>query len=479
MRRDIIRPVNLEKIVFAKIECWVVILLVIVGAVVTVGFGAVVKHVSSGGEKAGALGEFAYWLADVPINVAAIVTGEARQKDSVSAKVTTAMPIEQYKTVEGIVDPTLDRLPIYWTSGARNLAPVAMTFRLNESPDEYLLLLDGGRKVVRHFLVRAPSLSGKFQPLNGISASVMLDDASIIVFANGSDGLYRKDLCGNVIWSAPGLFHHSYSVADGKLGILGLPFADITQEDRGDLTWNHSEVINIIDVETGKLERSVRLDEIVRANAGRLDPFSWRLWQNNVNERGVLKEDLIHLNKIELLPAAMADNYPGLPPGAWLLSSRHMNLLVLVDPATLRILWHSQGYTEGQHDPEFDGNGRVLVFNNGLSTNSTTPDSPANFSSIRRYDFASNQWSEIYNAVKVKGFTGHSGEMDVAPDGTLMMEMTVQGRYVEVSPQGELLSEFINLKDKDHVYWTRHAEYLTQEQFDKVRSLSCAISPLS
>jgi hypothetical protein len=465
--------VNLEKIAFAKIEVWIVMLLVIAGALATIGFGAVVKHVGAGGEKAGALGAAAYRLADVPLKLKAIVTGAARQKDSVSAKVTTAMPIEQYRKVGGIADPALDRLPIYWTSGARNLPPAAMTFRLNDTQDEHMLLLDGARNVVRHFPVAAASISGKFQPLNGISAAVMLDDASIIVFANGSDGLYRKDLCGNVIWSAPGLYHHSYSVADGKLGILGLPIAEVTAEDRGDLTWNHSEVINLIDVATGQLERSVRLDEIVRANAGRLDPFSWRLWQHNVNRHGVLKEDLIHLNKIELLPAAMAGKYPGFPPGAWMLSSRHLNLLVVVDPQTLQILWHSQGHTEGQHDPEFDGNGRVLVFNNGLSTHSTVADSPVNFSSIRSYDFAQRQWSELYNAAGAQGFTGHSGEMDFAPDGTLMLELTVQGRYLEVSPSGEVLSEFVNLKDEDHVYWTRHAEYLAPELFEKARTVSC------
>ena len=466
--------VSLEKIVFAKIELWIVLLLVLCGAVVTVGFGAVVKHVGSGGEKAGAMGEFAYRVADVPIEFAALLSGKGRQQDYVSARVITAMPIEQYRQIEGVSGPGLDRLPIYWTSGATNLPPVAMTFRLNETQDEHLLILDGARKVVRHFPVSAGSLSGEFDPLIGVSASVMLDDTSIVVFANGSDGLYRKDLCGNVLWTAPGLYHHSYSVADGKIGILGLPNAKITAQDRGDLKWNHSEVINIFDAATGKLERSVRLDEIVRANAGRLDPFSWRLWQNNVNEHGVLHEDLIHLNKIELLPAAMADKYPGFPPGAWLLSSRNFNLLVVVHPQTLQILWHSQGHTEGQHDPEFDGTGRVLVFNNGMATNSTDPLSPANFSSIRSYDFARDQWAELYNAAGAKGFTGHSGEMDFAADGTLLMEMTVQGRYLEVSASGAVLSDFINLRDKNSVYWTKHAEYLTAEQFEKVRSLSCA-----
>ena len=97
-----------------------------------------------------------------------------------------------------------------------------------------------------------------------------------------------------MIWALPGLFHHSFSVADGKLGILGLPKADITEEDRGERRrgsdsprWNHSEIINIVDVETGMIERSVSLDAIARANAGVRDPFAWALWRDrlNANER--------------------------------------------------------------------------------------------------------------------------------------------------------------------------------------------------
>jgi hypothetical protein len=464
---------RLESLLFARVEAWILILVVLLGLVFALGLAALVRHVAVGGESAGALGEFAFRLADIPAQAMAIATGKSRQRDFVEKHVTTARPRSQYATVAGVRGPTLDRLPIYWTSGATNLQPVAMMFRLNDAQDEHLLILDGARNVVRDFPVSAGSLSGRYAPLVGNSAPLMLDDGSIIVFSNGSDGLYRKDLCGHVIWSIPGLYNHSFSVADGKIGILGLPRADITDEDRGELTWNHSEIINIIDAASGKLERSVRLDEIARANAGRLDPFSWRLWQSKVNEHGVLKEDLIHLNKVEILPADMSAEYPGFPAGAWMISSRHFNLVAVVDPRTLEILWYSQGHTQGQHDPEFAGRGRVLVFNNGLSTNSPDPDSPLNFSSVRLLDFARQQWSEVYNARDVKGYSSHSGELDFTSDGTLMLNLTTQGRYLEVSPGGEVLSEFVNVRGADEVYWTKHAQYLSAKQLEIARSISC------
>lgn len=463
----------MEKLFFAKVELWVVLLLAILGGVFMVGFAAMVKHTASGGEKMGRAGEIALQVADLPINAAAILTGQARKEDYIDEGVFTAMPRDQYQVVAGIADPKLDKRPLFWTSGAQNLQPVAMMFRLNEASDEGLLILDGARKVVRVAPITGGSLSGKFQPLVGNAAPVMLDDGSLIVFSNGSDGVYRKDLCGKVLWSAPGLYHHSYSVADGKIGLLGLPHREITDRDRGELTWNHSEVINVLDAATGRIERSVRLDEIARANAPFLDPFSWRLWQQDVNAHGVLEKDLIHLNKIELLPAAMAASYPGLPAGAWMLSSRNLNLLVIVDPQTLKILWHAQGHTQAQHDPEFAGNGRILVFNNGLASNTAQPADAANFSSVRQYDFGSGEWSEPYNAAGVKGFTGHSGELDFGADGSLLLNLTAQGRYLEVSPAGEVLSEFINVRNDGQVYWTKHAQYLTEAQLDIARSLTC------
>ncbi len=134
----------------------------------------------------------------------------------------------------------------------------------------------------------------------------MLDDGSVIIFSNGGDGLYRKDLCGNIIWSVPGRFKYTYSVEDGKLAVLGLPRDDVDKEDRGVLKWNHSEIINIIDIETGALERSITMDDIARANAGKNDTYFWRLWRKKMNEHKVLDEDLIHLNIIELLSWRLA-----------------------------------------------------------------------------------------------------------------------------------------------------------------------------
>ena len=464
---------NLEKFLFAKIEAWILVLAAIVTLIGGVFYGATVRYVANGGEKAGFIGSVAYGVAGLPSNFVKILSGRAKGKEGAGLSVDRAQPHSLYKTLSPIEGPEFEFAPVGWSAGDVGLPPVAMMFRVNQKGDEQLFIFDSARKLVRNFPVKAESLSGRLQPLMGNSAVHMLDDGSVIIFSNGGDGLYRKDLCGNIIWSVPGLFHHSYSVEDGKLAVLGLPREDVDKEDRGVLKWNHSEIINIIDIETGALERSITMDDIARANAGKNDTYSWRLWRKKMNEHKVLDEDLIHLNKIELLSQAMADEYPDFPAGAWMLSSRNFNSVVVVHPITLEILWHGQGFTQGQHDPEFSGDNQILIFNNSLSKNSDDPNSPLNYSTIKKVDLDNQSWSDAYNAVDVKGYTGHGGELDFTPDGALLMNLTAQGRYLEIGSDGSIVSEFINVKDDKKAFWTKHAEYLTPDQFKIASEISC------
>jgi hypothetical protein len=416
------------------------------------------------------LGTVAVAVASVPSDVKDMIAGP---EDFVTPSVSvSAFDRASYRPLSIDAAESVQAVPVYWASESHGpFQPAAMMFRVNEDRTEYLTILDSARRVVRHFPVTAGSLSGEYPPLMGNSSPRLLDDGTYIVHSHGSDGLYRKDLCGNVIWSVPGLYHHSFSVVDGKLGILGLPKDNVTDAERE--FWNSSDILNVIDIETGKVERSVKLEDIARANIDKFDPLMWRTWHKLTNPDGVLSEDLIHLNKLEILSQRFADDYADFPAGAWLLSSRQLNLIFVVDPETLRILWYSHGNTQGQHDPDFVGENRIIVFNNSLSENVDPPEHPLNFSSIKAYDFSRASWSELYNAAAVNGYTAHSGEVESGLDGRLLVTLTAQGRYLEVSSSGELLSEFINTRDSDSVYWTKSAQYLTDSQFEIARSITC------
>jgi hypothetical protein len=145
----------------------------------------------------------------------------------------------------------------------------------------------------------------------------------------------------------------------------------------------------------------------------------------------------------------------------------------IIDPASLERLWYSQGNTHGQHDPDFIGDNRIIVFNNSMDEYADPKENPVNFSSIKMFDFTSQQWSVAYNAAAVNGYTEHSGEVAFGLDGSMLINLTAQGRYLEVSNSGEVISEFINMRDEKSVYWTKSAQYLTNKQFEIARDVTC------
>ena len=464
-------------LLFRKVELWVVLLLALITFVGVMLYGALVRQVALGGKEVRFVGKVAYALASVPSNLKDLVLGS--QPDFITYSMSaSALDRDQYSEITVTGAPSGLHTPVGWINpdaavSGNSFQPAAMMFRLNKDGDEHVFLFDEQRKVVKNFAVTAGSLSGDYRPLAGNSSPRFLDDGSYIIHSHGSDGLYRKDICGNITWSIPGLFHHTYSIADGKIGILGLPKENISPEDQA--LWNSSDILNIIDVETGTVERSVPLVEIARKNASENDPLSFRFWFSKLNENEVIVGDPVHLNKFEILPDAMADEYPDLPKNAWLLSSRMTNLLFIVDPETLEIVWHTQGHTQGQHDPDFIGDNKIVAFNNSFQDNSILPDDPTNFSSIREFVVGTDEWSTLYSTAAIEGYTSHSGEIDTGPDGQMLLTLTDQGRYAEVSSSGELLAEFINTIDNESVYWVKSAQYLSNDQFNAIRGKSCAV----
>lgn len=464
----------MEKFLFSKIEVWVVLLLAVFGLISMLFFGAMVRHVGAGRNKLGSVGDAVYGIAGVPEAMVDVLRGRATQKDFSSDFDVRAFPHAEYEELAGFDNPAYEHRPVIWRAEGLQTEPLAVMVRMNKAQsDEVLVILDSAREMAAHFPLTAPSLSGQFVSRTGNAAPLMLDDGSVILFSGGSDGLYRKSLCNETIWELPGLYHHSISVADGTLGILGLPKTELTAEDQGDRRWNHSEIINLIDVEDGKIIRSITLNQIVRANIAVFDPFLSNHWIAGMTEDEVLLEDYVHLNKVEILPEALADEYPDFPAGAIMLSSRAINMIAIVDPETLQILWYSHGHTQGQHDPEFIGDNKILIFDNRRDTNLDDPTDPANFSEIRQYDFSTDAWSVIWNGADVSGYTKHSGELDFRDDGTLLVDLTVQGRYLEVAPDGRVLMDLVNVGDEGSVYWAKHAQYLTPEQYEIARSTSC------
>jgi hypothetical protein len=74
--------------------------------------------------------------------------------------------------------------------------------------------------------------------------------------------------------------------------------------------------------------------------------------------------DVLHTNAVKVLSRAQAAKFPTFKAGQLLISVRHLDALVVLDPDSEKIVWAIHGPWRAQHDPSFLDNGRLLLFDN-------------------------------------------------------------------------------------------------------------------
>lgn len=460
------KKINWKKIVFYKVELWVLAMALTVFFLINILLNNIAILKERGSDKFGIVGELSHTTSTILIDTYHTIFPKL-PSDFINRGIDRSFAESEYK--EFILSKE-QNVSARYKNNSETYTPVALSFRTNTDGNESLFIFDQKRELVDRIDLRVKSKSGKYKSRIGITTR-MLDDGGMISFPNGGDGLYRLDSCGKIIWAIDGLFHHHFSIENGKIGILGLPSSQITHHDYSN--WNHSDIINIIDIETGRIERSVSIKDIAMKNTVAKDPMFIDTWISHVNDRGVLTKDLIHLNKLELLSDELSKDYPSLPKNAWLISARNLNLTFIVDPITLDIVWYSHGWTQKQHDPHFVGQNKIWIFDNRQKGNHTDQKHPSNYSNVTQYDFSTGQWSRVFSGEKINGFTAYSGCFDIDEQKNMMLNYTLQGRYTEISRNGDVISEYINQVGENNTYWTKCPQYLSKEQIELIKNRRC------
>jgi hypothetical protein len=74
--------------------------------------------------------------------------------------------------------------------------------------------------------------------------------------------------------------------------------------------------------------------------------------------------DLFHLNSVRVLSEDLAQEYPSLSAGDFLLSIPRMNSVAVIDPNRERVKWLGVGLTTFQHSPRFIGDNKIMAIDN-------------------------------------------------------------------------------------------------------------------
>lgn len=251
----------------------------------------------------------------------------------------------------------------------------------------------------------------------------------LLVLSRG-ESVERLDRSSNVRWRAALAAHHDVTVdPEGRIYTLasavvpGTP--PILDERIVELTPD------------GRVVRSISLHGLLGKRLPR-DPFlqpppPWwrRLLRRSRVDRAA---DVYHANSLEILPR----DVPGLGGrGDALVSLRNLDRVVVVDLDGPQLVWSwGPGVVEGQHDATLLPNGNLLVFDNGRRRG---------WSRVVEVDprTARIVWEYSGNPARSL-FSARQGACQKLAGGNVLVTESERGRAVEVTPDGEVVWEFLN-----------------------------------
>ncbi len=266
-------------------------------------------------------------------------------------------------------------------------------------------------------------------------------DGSFISAADYAD-IYHLDACGNEIGRISGNFHHSIArLDDTRYWVNG--------------SVESPDALTLIDISTHSIDRTILLDEVHKAVSEEVSIF-------NLGRT----DDPWHNNDAEPLPAEYADRF-AFNAGDLLISYRHLNLVYVLDPETLETKWWTNDYSSGQHDPDWEPDGTITIYDNRALGKQ------GRYSTVQRYDFGGGEPSLALDGRDYGFYSGIGGKHELYEDGSILALAYEQGRVVWVWPDKSVRFEFVNRYTEGESLVVLNTGYLPADYFDVEISAPC------
>jgi len=236
-------------------------------------------------------------------------------------------------------------------------------------------------------------------------------------------GIVRLDADSRVVWAHRGRNHHDLDVdAEGNVWVLG-------QRNRVN-SW-HSERHLIADDVITVLDPAGRvIDEFSVFDLFAESPYHGYL------DLAASAGDIFHTNTLTLLDGRHAAEHSAFAAGNVLISLRELNTVAVIDPAARRVVWALSGMWRGQHEPVLLDVDRMLLFDNN-------PGYP--YSRVIEFDVFTQRILWEYRGDEQRPFYSRiGGSCQRLPGGNTLITESTAGRAFEVTPQGEIVWEFLS-----------------------------------
>lgn len=245
-------------------------------------------------------------------------------------------------------------------------------------------------------------------------------------------GMVKLDRHSNVIWSYLENTHHDFDIApDGRIFVLT---HELTTEELPEFAHLGPPRIDdflVVLSPSGQELMKISLTETVARSpyAHLLHTVSW-----------YSVRDPLHTNAVDFVGQDAAKAFPYAQAGQILLSFRELRALGVLDIDEGRIVWATQGYWIGQHDPDILADGNILLFDNY-----GRHEQPGGRSRVIEFDARTMEltWQYAGDADQPFASAIRSSQQRLANGNTLITESN-GGRILEVTRQGETVWEFVN-----------------------------------
>ena len=285
------------------------------------------------------------------------------------------------------------------------------------------------------------------KPGTHIHGSRLMDNGDI-VFNFDYLGLVRLDTCGNTIFRLPYTTHHAVNVDDN--GDIWTPL-DVIQTELIPgyphyLPPYHEATVARISPQ-GELLQTISLLKLLKDNGydGLMNLATLIDLMPRVSGDG----DVYHLNDVEVFPRSLPEGV--FKHGDVMVSMRNINTVLVFDPKALKIRFVSTGRFIRQHDPDFiDGNHFSVYDNNSMVTLLPHPPlkkrSPDNHSKIVIVSALDGSVTPYFKGHKDLPFYSRvMGKHQWLANGNLLIVEPMNGRSIELNPQGQPVWEYNNL----------------------------------
>ncbi|MGF1500873.1 MAG: arylsulfotransferase family protein [Paracoccaceae bacterium] len=428
---------------------WLIALVLLLGLLFTASVAWAVRSTLKGSDRSGLFGEAALAVADFP--------GEARVVFTELREILSGRPPSPKLRVDlqaPLVDGPAEPLPGAAAAGLPGFevlgAPAELTpgwryfagaFSIDDEIRNAVVIVSpeatvAGRVVLSEgdILPGTPPSPDDEKVPHGLT---VLPDASFVVAHGPGVTLQRFSPCGDLIWAIPGLYHHAVEFDPARQTLWTLRYGSFDLGPGQPMPHGQRSRIEEISLD-GDVLRDIALDDVIAANP-LVDPLEIRRADgaadstNHPGRPGDWLADPFHFNDIEPLQPEIAAAFPDFEAGDLVLSARSLNLVMVLDPESLAIRWWRIGEVKRQHDPDWQPDGTLTVFDNRTARAE---------SRVVRLDPSRLGHEDVLAAGNPSFYTRFRGKHQILPNGDLIVISPGEGRVFEMRGSERVLAEF-------------------------------------